>query len=27
VPECARALPPLIEVATGHWARCPVVNV
>jgi oligopeptide/dipeptide ABC transporter ATP-binding protein len=26
VPECARALPPLIEVASGHWARCPVVN-
>jgi oligopeptide/dipeptide ABC transporter ATP-binding protein len=26
VPECARALPPLVEVATGHWARCPVLN-
>ena len=26
VPECARALPPLVEVAAGHWARCPVVN-
>ena len=26
VPECARALPPLAEVAHGHWARCPVVN-
>jgi len=26
VPECARELPPLIEVAPGHWARCPVVN-
>ena len=26
VPECSRALPPLIEVAPGHWARCPVVN-
>jgi oligopeptide/dipeptide ABC transporter ATP-binding protein len=25
-PECARALPPLIEVAPAHWARCPVVN-
>jgi oligopeptide/dipeptide ABC transporter ATP-binding protein len=24
--ECARALPPLVEVAQGHWARCPVVN-
>jgi oligopeptide/dipeptide ABC transporter ATP-binding protein len=26
VPECARAVPPLVEVARGHWARCPVVN-
>lgn len=26
VPECARAFPPLLEVAPGHWARCPVVN-
>ncbi len=26
IPECARALPPLVEVASGHWARCPVVN-
>jgi oligopeptide/dipeptide ABC transporter ATP-binding protein len=26
VPECTRALPPLVEVADGHWARCPVVN-
>jgi peptide/nickel transport system ATP-binding protein len=26
VPECARTLPPLVEVAAGHWARCPVVN-
>jgi oligopeptide/dipeptide ABC transporter ATP-binding protein len=26
VPACARALPPLLEVAPGHWARCPVVN-
>ncbi len=26
IPECARELPPLIEVAPGHWARCPVVN-
>ncbi|MGH9557516.1 MAG: ABC transporter ATP-binding protein [Terriglobales bacterium] len=24
VAECARALPPLEEVAPGHWARCPV---
>jgi peptide/nickel transport system ATP-binding protein len=26
VPECERAIPPLIEVGRGHWARCPVVN-
>ena len=26
VVECARAMPPLVEVAAGHWARCPVVN-
>jgi len=26
IPECARALPPLVEVASGHWARCPVIN-
>ncbi len=26
IPGCARALPPLVEVVTGHWARCPVVN-
>ena len=26
VAECARAMPPLVEVAAGHWARCPVVN-
>jgi oligopeptide/dipeptide ABC transporter ATP-binding protein len=26
VSDCARALPPLVEVAAGHWARCPVVN-
>ena len=26
IPECARALPPLVEVAPGHWARCPVLN-
>jgi peptide/nickel transport system ATP-binding protein len=26
VPECVRALPPLVEIAEGHWARCPVVN-
>jgi len=26
IPECADALPPLVEVGAGHWARCPVVN-
>ena len=26
VPECERALPSLVEVSQGHWARCPVVN-
>ncbi|PYX32257.1 MAG: ABC transporter ATP-binding protein [Acidobacteria bacterium] len=26
VPECARDMPPLVEVAAGHWARCPVIN-
>jgi oligopeptide/dipeptide ABC transporter ATP-binding protein len=26
IPDCTRALPPLIEVAKDHWARCPVVN-
>ena len=26
IPECSRALPPLVEVTAGHWARCPVVN-
>ncbi|HEV2401764.1 MAG TPA: ABC transporter ATP-binding protein [Candidatus Sulfotelmatobacter sp.] len=26
VQECARAFPPLVEVAAGHWARCPVIN-
>jgi oligopeptide/dipeptide ABC transporter ATP-binding protein len=25
VEECARVLPPLVEVAPGHYARCPVV--
>jgi peptide/nickel transport system ATP-binding protein len=24
--KCARTLPPLVEVAKEHWARCPVVN-
>ena len=26
VPECARSLPPLIEVKPGHLARCPILN-
>jgi oligopeptide/dipeptide ABC transporter ATP-binding protein len=26
IPACSQALPPLVEVAAGHWARCPVVN-
>jgi oligopeptide/dipeptide ABC transporter ATP-binding protein len=26
VTECARSLPPLVEVTAGHWARCPVIN-
>jgi len=26
IAECARAFPPLIEVESGHWARCPVVS-
>jgi oligopeptide/dipeptide ABC transporter ATP-binding protein len=26
VPACSSALPPLVEVSAGHWARCPVVN-
>lgn len=26
IPECARALPPLIKINDGHWARCPVAN-
>jgi oligopeptide/dipeptide ABC transporter ATP-binding protein len=26
VIDCAAALPPLVEVTAGHWARCPVIN-
>jgi oligopeptide/dipeptide ABC transporter ATP-binding protein len=26
IPDCALALPPLLEVSPGHWARCPVAN-
>jgi oligopeptide/dipeptide ABC transporter ATP-binding protein len=25
IAECARAVPPLVEVEPGHWARCPVI--
>jgi oligopeptide/dipeptide ABC transporter ATP-binding protein len=27
IPECARAFPPLLQVAPSHWARCPVLNL
>jgi peptide/nickel transport system ATP-binding protein len=26
IQECARVLPALVELAPGHWVRCPVVN-
>jgi peptide/nickel transport system ATP-binding protein len=26
VPDCTREMPPLVEVAAGHWARCPLLN-
>ena len=26
IPPCAAALPPLVEVSAGHYARCPVIN-
>jgi oligopeptide/dipeptide ABC transporter ATP-binding protein len=26
IPECTRTSPPLIEVSSGHWARCPILN-
>jgi len=26
IDQCRRALPALLEVGPGHWARCPVVN-
>jgi peptide/nickel transport system ATP-binding protein len=26
VGECARNLPPLVEISPGHLARCPVLN-
>jgi oligopeptide/dipeptide ABC transporter ATP-binding protein len=24
ISDCSRAVPPLVEVEQGHWARCPV---
>jgi oligopeptide/dipeptide ABC transporter ATP-binding protein len=26
LPSCAQALPSLVEIAPGHWARCPVLS-
>jgi peptide/nickel transport system ATP-binding protein len=26
IAECARSLPPLVEISPGHWARCPITN-
>jgi peptide/nickel transport system ATP-binding protein len=26
VSACSKSLPDLLEVAPGHWARCPVLN-
>jgi peptide/nickel transport system ATP-binding protein len=26
IASCAQSVPPLLEVARGHWARCPVLN-
>jgi peptide/nickel transport system ATP-binding protein len=26
IDACAESPPPVLEVASGHWARCPVVN-
>ena len=26
IPVCAEELPPLVEVALNHYARCPVIN-
>ena len=27
IPHCAESLPPLVEVAPGHLARCPVTQL
>jgi peptide/nickel transport system ATP-binding protein len=26
IPDCAASFPKLVQVAPGHWARCPVLN-
>jgi peptide/nickel transport system ATP-binding protein len=26
IERCAREMPELVEIAPGHWARCPVAN-
>ncbi len=26
VPTCASDFPALVEISSGHWARCPVLN-
>ena len=26
IPSCSTGLPPLVEIAPHHWARCPVVS-
>ena len=26
IASCAEKLPELVEIAPGHWARCPVIN-
>jgi oligopeptide/dipeptide ABC transporter ATP-binding protein len=26
VSQCSQSLPQLVEITTGHWARCPVIN-
>jgi peptide/nickel transport system ATP-binding protein len=27
ISKCAEAMPPLIQVSPGHWARCPVAGL
>jgi oligopeptide/dipeptide ABC transporter ATP-binding protein len=26
IASCATDFPPLVEISSGHWARCPVLN-